>query len=312
LERHPARWPLAVSNPTTFPQLKKGTNMSDTIEQNLAQTLAREMKTPVIFNFEDAVDMKALALPPGWTQTQIDTEKYLQAPRRKKATVAVDDADSFIEYFKRHGSLANSTIWCRTDFDKNTTTFIGIINDNGETATEAGWRDHCVVFVPRLSVEWKRWNEAAAKDGISQGAFAEFIESNRQDIAGGDGLPSGADMLDMALNFEANQDMKFKSAIRLQSGAVDMAFVQSDADQTIAKMKMFDRFNIGIPVFLGGDAYKVEGRLRYRVPGGNLKFYIDLIRTDRILNDATIGLSQKIGAGTGKVVFAGNPFANNR
>lgn len=278
-------------------------------EQNLAQTLAAEIKKPEPLVLPDDIKyFKTFALPPGWTKQDVDLEKKLAAPLRKKATVSLDDADSFVEYMKRHGSLTTATIWGRTDFQKNETTFIGIVNDNGETNEETGWRDHVAQFVPRLSEEWKRWVAASKLDGMTQGVFAEFIESNRQDVSGSDGFPSGADMLDMALNFEANQDMKFKSAIRLQSGAVNMNFVQSDSDQTVAKMNMFDRFNIGVPVFLGGDAYKIEARLRYRVPGGNLKFYIDLIRTDRVLDDATKQLAAQIAAGTGKRVFAGNPF----
>lgn len=278
-------------------------------EKNIAESLAAEMKKPEILALpEDIKYFRAFALPPGWTKQDIDLEKLLPTPLRKKAMVSLDTADSFIDYMKRHGSLANATIWGRTDFEKNETHFIGIINDNGETPAESGWRDHQASFKPRLSVEWKRWMDAADGNSMTQGEFAEFIEKNRQDIVSGEGLPSGGEMLEMATNFEANQDMKFKSAIRLQSGAVNMAFVQSDADQTVATMKMFDKFTIGIPVFLGGEAYKVEARLRYRIPGGNLKFYIDLTRTDRILDDATKGLSQIIADKTGKNVFAGNPF----
>jgi uncharacterized protein YfdQ (DUF2303 family) len=283
----------------------------DNAEQNLAQTLAAEMKKPVPLDLPAEVPFfKAFALPPGWTKQDIDLEKMLPAPLRKKAVVSLDDSASFIDYFKKQGSLVNSSIWGRTDFATNKTMFIAVLNDHGETANETGWRDHTATFEPRLSEEWKRWNTAAStKEGMSQVAFAEFIESNRQDVASGEGLPSGGEMLDMALNFEANQDMKFKSGIRLQSGAVDMAFVQSDSDQTIAKMKMFDRFNIGIPVFMGGDGYKIEARLRYRVPSGNLKFHIDLIRTDRVLDDAMKSLGKAIADGTGKMVLAGNPFA---
>lgn len=105
---------------------------------------------------------------------------------------------------------------------------------------------------------------------MTQAEFATFIEDNLADIAGSDGLPSGADMLRMSIDFEAKQDMRFKSALRLQSGGVDLAFVQQEDNGTLEKMKLFDRFAIGVPVFWGDAAYRVEARLRYRVREGKL------------------------------------------
>ena len=95
---------------------------------------------------------------------------------------------------------------------------------------------------------------------MTQSEFATFIEDNLPDIAGGDGFPSGTDMQCMAIDFEAKRDMRFKSAIRLQSGGVDLAFVQQEDNGTIEKMKLFDRFAIPACPCSGG------GRLPRRGP----------------------------------------------
>ena len=271
-------------------------------QQNIAETVAREARKP----FPISNDCSFIAVPDGWRLE--DTEKTELTPRRKVGKVAMTDADSFIGYVKRHGALANATIWCDANFTAGKVALTAILNDHGELEGAQEWRDHLATFVPVFSEEWKRWN-GANKHAFNQAEFAAFIEENLKDIASVDGSPSGAQMLEMALSFEANQDMRFKSAIRLQNGGVQMSFVQDDDSQTLAKMQMFDRFSIGLPVFWNGDAYQIDARLRYRVRDGKLTFWFELIRQDKVLEAATKTLIEKIKAETGKPFFFGTPFA---
>lgn len=275
---------------------------------NIAETLAREVKTPLEIISEPAGNLKRVALPPGWTLAEKDDDtKLLAAPRRKLAKVKLHDADSFIDYIKRHGSMADSTIWCVANYKAGSVQFLGILNDHGEDEDEAAWRDHRATFTPEFSEEWTRWvgkNKAA----FTQAEFAAFVEDNLKDIAGVEGCPTGAQMLEMALSFEANQDMRFKSAIRLQNGGVQMSFTQDDDNQTLAKMQMFDRFSIGLPVFWNGDAYRIDARLRYRVRDGKLSFWFELIRQDKVLEAATQTLIGVIRDKTGNPFFFGEPF----
>lgn len=273
---------------------------------NIAETLAREIKAPI--EIITAGDVKRVALPAGWTLHEKDDEKFLPAPRRKTARVSVADADSFVDYIKRHGSLADSTIWCIADYRAGKVGFTAIMNDHGEDETKPAWRDHRATFSPEFSEEWNRWTKLN-KQAMNQTEFASFIEENIRDIATVEGSPTGANMLEMALTFEANQDMRYKSAIRLQNGGVQMSFVQDDDAQTLQKMQVFDRFSVGFPVFWGGDAYRLDARLRYRVRDGKLAFWFELIRQDKVLEAATQTLIKKIREATGNPFFFGNPFA---
>lgn len=278
--------------------------------ENLAETLARELKTPTeIISLEDD-NVRRVALPPGWKLEERDDEKLLGAPRRKRARVTLLDAPSFIDYIKRHGSLTDSTIWCETDYKKGDVDFKAIINDHGADDDKPAWRDHTATFSPEFSEEWKRWSGSNEKT-FGQAEFANFIDNNLKDIVStdGEGFPTGAQMLEMAISFEAKQDMRFKSAIRLQSGGVQMQFVQDDDKQTVEKMQMFDRFAIGIPVFWNGDAYRIEARLRYRVRDGKLTFWYELIRQDKTLEAATKTVIDMIREKTGSPFFFGDPFA---
>lgn len=278
-------------------------------QPNLAETLAKEMKQPVVIRESTADCISRVAYPPGWQITQFDDEQYRGTPIRKRAAVRLIEIASFIDYIKRHGSLATSTTWCEVNYSAGKVSFTAILNDNGETEGEPAWRDHTARFKPEFSEEWTSWNKLN-KEPLSQAAFAAFIEENLKDIVSVDGSPSGGQMLEMALSFEANQDMKFKSAIRLQSGGVNMSFIQTDDAQTIAQMQMFDRFTLGMPVFWGGDAYQVDARLRYRQREGRLTFYYELIRQDKVLEAATQTIIKTIRETTGNPFFFGDPFAS--
>lgn len=275
---------------------------------NLAETLAREMKTPIEIISEPGGNIKRLALPPGWQLIEKDDDtKLLLTPRRKLARVKLHDPLSFIDYTVRHGSLADTTIWCIANYKAGSVTFTAIINDHGEDELATGWRDHRATFCPEFSEEWSRWNTHNRKP-FSQVEFAAFIEDNLKDIACVDGSASGAQMLEMAIAFEANQDMRFKSAVRLQNGGVQMSFVQDDDAQTLQKMQAFDRFSLGMPVFWNGEPYRQDARLRYRVRDGKLAFWFELIRQDKVLEAATQTLISTIREKTGNPFFFGEPF----
>jgi uncharacterized protein YfdQ (DUF2303 family) len=275
---------------------------------NIAETLAREMKTPIEIISEPNGNLKRVALPPGWTlQERDDDKKLLANPRRKLAHVRLHDADSFVDYTKRHGSMNDCTIWCEADYKAGRVAFLAILNDHGEEEAKAAWRDHRAQFTPEFSEEWVRW-VGQNKKQFTQAEFASFIEDNLKDIAATENSPTGAQMLEMALTFEANQDMRFKSAIRLQNGGVQMSFVQDDDAQTLQKMSVFDRFSLGFPVFWNGDAYRVDARLRYRVRDGKLSFWFELIRQDKVLEAATQTLIAQIREKTGNPFFFGEPF----
>jgi uncharacterized protein YfdQ (DUF2303 family) len=276
------------------------------VRENLAETLAREMKQPVVLFDHGNHNRWCVATPPGWTQALIDEEKLLDRPRRKTAQASLSDAESFVAYVKRHGSLTECTVWCKADYRAGQVAFKAIVNDHGEEPDEAAWRDHTASFTPEFSEEWKRWT-AKHKQPFAQADFAAFLEENLKDIAGVSDGPSGTQMLEMALSFEANQDMRFKSAIRLQNGGVQMSFAQDDDAQTLTRMQVFERFSLGMPVFWNGEAYRIDARLRYRVRDGKLSFWFELIRPDKVLEAAAQTLIAKIRGETGNPFFFGDP-----
>lgn len=258
--------------------------------------------TPVDIGSHD--HMKRIALPNGWSLQEKNNESLLPTPVRKTGSIKLDDDDSFIAYINRHKISDLSTIYCQADYKESKVEFKCIINDHGAPKDGQQWRDHCAGYQPEFSEEWRRWT-GGNKRQLSQIEFAMFIEENLNDVAAPEGMPTGNQLLEMALSFQANQDMRFKSAIRLQNGGVNMSFVQDDDNQTLATMQMFEKIAIGIPVFWNGDAYQITARLRYRVREGRLTFWYELIRSDKTLEHATKQLIEKIKLETGIPLYFG-------
>ena len=272
--------------------------------ENLAETLARELKTPTTINSPADGTGRHLVLPPGWSHHTLDDDHLLVRPRRAKAQAITQDQDSFIGYLNRNAVAKTTTVWCESDMVAGRLSFTALLNDHDPESNEAGWRDHTCSFRPRMSVEWERWKSHDRKP-FDQVAFATFIEDNRGDIASVDGMPTGAQMLEMALSMEATQDVRFKSAIRLANGGVQLQFVQDDDAQTLARMQLFERFSIGLPVFWNGDAYRLDARLRYRVRDGKVTFWYELERPDRVFEAAAKTLIESVRARVGAPLFFG-------
>lgn len=284
----------------------------DKTPENLAQTLARELPKPDIVLAQqgwsdEAHDAVAhVALPAGWTLKSIDNEPFLAGPRRLKAKAEFDDPGSFIDYvLKHHGHT--TTVWCTFNPVSYALKFEAVIDEHGPG--EARWRDHVCTFTPRMTPEWKEWviEHAGALCALTQLGFAEFLERNERDIAGGDGFPSCLDMMRMAAAFEANADKTFKSKINVQSGGVEMQFVDTDDQATVSRMSVFSRFRIALPVFWRmpsatddkTPAWTLVARLKYRVQQGAVSFWYELDRPDRVHEAAALALIEEIRTGLG-------------
>lgn len=272
--------------------------------ENLAQTLAREMKAPSILLAGDSV--MEVALPPDWKLQQVDREKFDEHPRRLVTAAVATTKDAFGDYVNRHSDSATSTVWCSQDPVAGKVSFRALIDDHNPAGAPS-WRGHGAKFDPPFSVEWDSWIRHN-KQPVSQEAFAIFLEENQADIAGGNGYPTGADMLAMALDFQAKQEQQFKSAMRLQDGGVRMEYI-ADADKgTIDSMKVFERFQIAIPVFRDDAVrYPIVARLRYRHPSGKLAFWYELVRPDLMFQKSSDALVDYIREKCGMPFFFGNP-----
>lgn len=225
-------------------------------------------------------------------------EILCQKPSRKRGDIVVTDTDSFCRYVTEHQRVESTAyVYINENYKFSVT---AILDDHaGGEFGNAGWREHRCVLNARTSFEFDKWREHDRKK-FSQTEFAEFLEDNVQDITGGDGMPSGTDVLQMALNFERTANKRFRSKTNLQSGCVQLEFVDEENDKSRERMQMFERFTIAIPVFqtnaLHGEAvaYPVQARLKYREKDGELSFWYELIRADRVFQAAVADELKKL------------------
>jgi uncharacterized protein YfdQ (DUF2303 family) len=244
-----------------------------------------------------------VVLPEGYKAESL--EKLLPEPIRHRANVVVTDSDSFIKYVKKHGSMAECCIYADIDAEAGRMGMVAVINDHSENIP--GWRDHTCSFTPKVSVEWARW-VGKNKVSMPQSEFATWLEENLADVAAVDGMPSGNDMLQLALGFERTAEKRLKSKINLQSGGVRLEYVDDENKDTRTSLSVFERFTIGLPVFEGStSAYPLEARLKYREREGKVTFWFELIRPDRVFKTAVNEELSRINSATGFLMLNGKP-----
>lgn len=234
-----------------------------------------------------------------------DVEAHLQAPTRKRGTVNVRDADSFIAIVNSEG--ASGTRLFRAVHPRPQ--FVAVINDHAESGP--GWGDYRIVYDCPLSPEWVTWQQKN-KATMSQADFAQFIEDNLPDIVSppGSKMPDGARMLEVSRTLQAKKKVAFASGIRLSNGETQFAY-EEKVDGTAGAKGQFmvpEAFVIGVPVFEGGPSYAVTARLRYRIAdGGALAMWFDLERPHKIVEDAVAELNKAIEAATARTTLNGTP-----
>lgn len=282
----------------------------DSLPTNFVESIVAHTATPHLD--ADIGGTPLIVAPDNWRVH--DQSALLQRPARPKGFAVLHDTASFCAYLKaqkehRVPEGPAATLYCDANLDTGAVTFKAMFNDR--MGDVAGWGDFGAMYTLPQSVEWKRW-VAHDRKPLEQAAFATFIEDNLRDIAGTgiggeDASPSGSEMLQMALALEINNDNSVKSAVRLQSGGVELTYVNREDEGTLRKMQVFERFAIGIPAFLRGKAYRIQARLRYRAGGGKITFWYELIRLDLVVADAVNDTATAITEATGLACWYGKP-----
>lgn len=283
--------------------------------ENNAQTVERvTLKTTEPRRLLEGTTASPVMLLPTGSFTVQDMERFLPTPSRKREVATLHTAQSLIDYVNRH-KTANSLLTFDRTYTKgarklpdNPGTFRAIINYHdlkpGELASEHGaqWGDHVALYAPRRTPEWERW---IAIDGnaMSQEDFAEFVEDNIRDIA----EPTGAQMLALALDFQAKTDSRFGRVLNLGNGSVQLDYVQSvQGGDAKGQLVVPTNIKLGLRPFVGGAAYAIPARFRYRVSGGSLTFTVILDRPDIIEETALEEALTAITAGTELPAIRGN------
>jgi uncharacterized protein YfdQ (DUF2303 family) len=267
------------------------------MEQNESNAVVVERLTVAALQARaDGPDAKPYVVLPPCYKIE-DIEDTLKAPMRAKGTVTLRTQESFIDMVNAHKDAGTKLY----GMDGDKPSFTAVFNDN-DREVGPGWQDHKAFYGLPLSKEWQVWTGADAK-AMNQTAFAKFIEDNLPDVV----EPAAAEMLVISRTLEAKKNVEFKSGQRLSNGEQEFTYNET-IESTAGKgaLKVPEEFAIGIPVFNGGTAYKVTARLRYRIDGGKLVLWYELLRAHKVMEDAFKTVREEIEKGVGMKAFIGS------
>lgn len=206
---------------------------------------------------------------------EVELEKWLAAPARKRGHVVVYDAASFNQILADNRDAGNIAIYL--DRNPDCPSVVAVLNGHGKGGP--GWADFRAEIAFRPTPQWLKWK---AIDGklLPQSVFAEFVEDNLADIAD----PPGATMLEVATYLQATRTTNFKSGLRLADGTVQFQHLQDDdAKVGAGLLAVPELFTLGIAPLFGLPPYRVPVRFRYRIVEGKLTLGVKLQRVEDMM-----------------------------
>lgn len=247
--------------------------------QHIIET-AQEAVKPVRIDGERGQSL-TFVVPNGSSVQTLDITEHLakhqDRPARIRAARVAQTPEAFADYINRHAIADDTEVWA--DILKSRVT--GIINSNGDAA---GWGDHTISYGVAFTKAWVAW---ANYDGkwLDQTTFAEHIEDRAIDVR----KPAAADMLEIAQNFKATNNVHFKSTKHLSTGQTELEYrenIDASATTKAGQLTIPEIIVLGLQPFEGAKSYAVNARFRFRINGGNLQMSYRLERPEDILRAA--------------------------
>jgi uncharacterized protein YfdQ (DUF2303 family) len=286
---HPNASPLGTSTLTGTDTKPEALALAEQLMANTAATLK-----PVTID-----EATFVTLPPGYSLENITAQLEKANPNRNRAqgTVVLGDVDSLLAYCDDQQMQDSGYIYA----DPDRLTITAVFNDQRNPSVP-GWRDHRASFSATTTPEMKKWL-ANDKKQMGQTEFAEFLEDNFADLAGADAQT----LLNVATTIQATTGINFASARRLQDGQTQLTYnevvdAKAGAD---GALKIPQTFALGLRIFKNGDAYKLTARLKYRLHSGSVKFWYELDRPERAVEDAFAGYVATVREKSGYRVLIG-------
>ena len=230
------------------------------------------------------------------TRELASLEQFMQTPLRKRVVAELMSLESFVDYVAKYREPGTALF---ADFTERGGRVLAVIDyhlagiDNvaaeAVVATHARWGDHRVLLTLKPSPEWARW-VARSGELLTQTEFAEFLEENAADVVTDPDDPKSPDsarIMEVALTLQAKNEVKFRSAIRLQNGQTQIQYheeISATAGQD-GTMDVPQQFCLSLRPFVGTQPFRVTARLKYSIRDGKLVFRYELARLHRLVEE---------------------------
>ncbi|MER2535507.1 MAG: DUF2303 family protein [Rhizobiaceae bacterium] len=293
---------------------------------DLVAALAREAEAATIVNITTsglgaglpssvpvAFDRKAQA----FKSIKPLVEEFRLAPLRRNGTAKVETLAAFIDLTNRHKD-EQSALFGKTSWPEPRLT--AVLNYDSE-GNPARFGDHRIVYAFPLTDEFKAWVNMNAKP-MDQVDFAAFLEEHAAELSAPmDGerstyeplfkelFATPSELIALSRHLEVFVNAKAKQGVRLQSGERQIEFTTEHLNAKGESIAIPGIFMVSVPAFVDGDAVRIPARLRYRIGGGDIKWFYQLYRWEFYLREQ-VGYDLKDAAAkTGLPAFEGAPEA---
>lgn len=240
--------------------------------------------------FADTSTIPYLVIPKDYQLHTLEelVERYANKPAHLKQAVKLQNPASFISYLKRHAT-ESVAVFCVPEKHIFTAYL------DWHSGIDQRHCFHTATLNLEITRELDTWLNNNGRE-MDQVQFASFIEANAPEIISaeddfGGKTPSGSEMLQIALTLSRTENAAFRSATRLQNGQTQFKYEQNFDDKAgeNGELTIPQMIKIGLPLFKASNAdegYIISARFRYRIRQGRLVMWYELIRPERIIEDA--------------------------
>jgi uncharacterized protein YfdQ (DUF2303 family) len=247
-------------------------------DMKLVADLATKSVTPTVIKDERE---HFIVLPEGAEIRSLRDFQFAEPPLKKAGKVTAEDVPSFAAYFQRFRDDDSMIFGLPEKF-----TFTGILDYHIAKDGAAREKAHQVILELRQTARWKTW-KGNNKTPMAQEQFAQFIEDNLPDIYAPDGTdyPPAAVMLEVSRSLQASSSYQFNQATNLKNGQRGLTYREQieGVAGPAGELKIPDAFIVRIPIFLNQKPVEIICRLRFRIQGGKLSMWYDMLRVDEML-----------------------------
>lgn len=293
----------------------------------VAQVAALHLETRILeLTDEDGEKRQVIVRPDGHGKIAIESVKdhldeYQLSPERRVGVAHMSELESFIAHVNRFKDEHSAVF---ADRDPRCPSLLAVLDYHEKTAEGSPrFGDHRCRYTFPVSEEWATWTKNS-KQLMSQGEFAEFIETRLLDIVDPSNALAGVSkigtaigckfatpgrLLELSRGLSVKVGNRVKNAQVLASGEVSFTYETTHSDETGAQLDIPGALLIGVPVFKNGAPYQLAARLRYRIREHEIKWFYELFRPEAAFDDALKEACAAAQTGTELPLFVGSPEA---
>lgn len=254
----------------------------------------------------------------GFTSLKNLVQEFRDVKARRKGTARAETLESFVDLINRHKD-DQSALFGKCSWPEPRIT--AVLNYNAADAEGVRPADHRIVYSFPLTDEFKAWIGLNAKP-MEQEVFAAFLEEHCAELAApedgertlyerlfSEKMATPSELVMLSRHLEVFVSAKAKQGVRLQTGERQVEFVEEHQNSKGEKITIPGIFMVSVPAFVDGEVVRIPARLRYRIAGGDIKWFYQLYRWESFLREQVEHDLDKAAKATELPAYEGSPEA---